>query len=184
MICEVRCFEPSEQAQYRPGRVHSGGGYPALPGNPGLPDRGRRSFCPGLYHRFLDGRIARKRNLVTDFGKFIDPVADKLLVLSTLIMLVHLRMLDAWVVIVILCRELSVDGLRMVAVTQGKVIAASPLGKWKTTCQMVLISVMILLNYSVYQVWPVTVLMGISVALTVISAVDYFVRNASVLAQK
>ena len=133
---------------------------------------------------FLDGRIARKRNLVTDFGKFIDPVADKLLVLSTLIMLVHLRMLDAWVVIVILCRELSVDGLRMVAVTQGKVIAASPLGKWKTTCQMVLISVMILLNYSVYQVWPVTVLMGISVALTVISAVDYFVRNASVLAQK
>ena len=133
---------------------------------------------------FLDGRIARKRNLVTDFGKFIDPVADKLLVLSTLIMLVHLHMLDAWVVIVILCRELSVDGLRMVAVTQGKVIAASPLGKWKTTCQMVLISVMILLNYSVYQVWPVTVLMGISVALTVISAVDYFVRNASVLAQK
>ena len=133
---------------------------------------------------FLDGRIARKRNLVTDFGKFIDPVADKLLVLSTLIMLVHLRMLDAWVVIVILCRELSVDGLRMVAVTQGKVIAASPLGKWKTTCQMVLISVMILLNYSVYQVWPVTVLMGISVALTVISAVDYFVRNASVFAQK
>ena len=141
-------------------------------------------FIIGCLTDFLDGRIARKRNLVTDFGKFIDPVADKLLVLTTLIMLVHLRMLDAWVVIVILCRELSVDGLRMVAVTQGKVIAASPLGKWKTTCQMVLISVMILLNYSVYQVWPVTVLMGISVALTVISAVDYFVRNASVLAQK
>ena len=65
---------------------------------------------------FLDGKIARKYNLVTDFGKFIDPVADKLLVLTTMIMLVHLRMMDAWIVIVILCRELAVDGLRMVAV--------------------------------------------------------------------
>lgn len=133
---------------------------------------------------FFDGRIARKRNLVTDFGKFIDPVADKLLVLTTLIMLLHLRLMEAWIIIVILCRELAVDGLRMVAVTKGKVIAAGPLGKWKTACQMVLISAMILLNLSVYQAWPVTVLAGITVALTLVSAVDYFVRNASVLSEK
>ena len=130
---------------------------------------------------FLDGRIARKHNLITDFGKFIDPVADKLLVLATLVMLVHLRLMDAWIVIVILCRELSVDGLRMVAVTKGKVIAAGPLGKWKTACQMVLISVMLILNLSVYQAWPVTMLAGVVVLLTLVSGVDYFVRNASVL---
>ena len=128
--------------------------------------------------------IARKYNLVTDFGKFIDPVADKLLVLTTMIMLVHLRMMDAWIVIVILCRELAVDGLRMVAVGQGKVIAAGPLGKWKTACQMVLITVMLILNLSVWESWPVTALMILAVLLTIGSAVDYFVRNRSVLAVK
>lgn len=130
---------------------------------------------------FLDGHIARSRNLVTDFGKFIDPVADKLLVLTTMIMLVHLRMLDAWTVILILSRELAVDGLRMVAVGQGKVIAAGPLGKWKTACQMVMIGVMLILNLSVYNSWPVLVLMIASVLLTVISGVDYFIRNRAVL---
>ena len=133
---------------------------------------------------FLDGRIARKHNLVTDFGKFIDPVADKLLVLTSLIMLVHLGMMPAWIVILVLCRELSVDGLRMVAVSKGKVIAAGPLGKWKTACQMVLISVMLILNLSFSSSWPVMTLTGVMVLLTVISAVDYFVRNRSVLADK
>ena len=73
---------------------------------------------------FLDGHLARKNNWVTDFGKFIDPVADKLLVLSTLIMLVQIGLVPAWLVILILARELSVDGLRLVAMTKGKVIAA------------------------------------------------------------
>ena len=141
-------------------------------------------FILGCITDFLDGKIARKHNLVTDFGKFIDPVADKLLVLTTLIMLIHLRMMDAWIVILILCRELAVDGLRMVAVTKGKVIAAGPLGKWKTACQMVLISAMLILNLSVWEAWPVTVLAGIVVLLTLGSAVDYFVRNASVLSEK
>ena len=127
-------------------------------------------FILGCITDFLDGRIARKRNLVTDFGKFIDPVADKLLVLTTLI--------------VILCRELAVDGLRMVAVTKGNVIAAGPLGKWKTACQMVLISAMLILNLSVYECWPLAVLAGIVVLLTLGSAVDYFVRNSSVLSEK
>ncbi len=141
-------------------------------------------FVLGCVTDFLDGKIARKRNLVTDFGKFIDPVADKLLVLTTLIMLIHLGMMPAWIVIVILCRELAVDGLRMVAVTQGRVIAAGPLGKWKTACQMVLISAMLILNLGVFDAWPLTLLAGIVVALTLASAVDYFVRNASVLAER
>ena len=141
-------------------------------------------FIIGCLTDFLDGRIARKQNLVTDFGKFIDPVADKLLVLTTMIMLVHLGQMPAWVVIIILCRELAVDGLRMVAVTKGQVIAAGPLGKWKTACQMILISAMLILNLSVFDAWPLTVLAGIVVLLTLFSAVDYFVRNASVLAEK
>ena len=141
-------------------------------------------FIIGCLTDFLDGRIARKRNLVTDFGKFIDPVADKLLVLTTLIMLVHLGLMPAWIVIVILCRELAVDGLRMVAVTKGQIIAAGPLGKWKTACQMVLISVMLILDLSFTTSWPVMALTGIMVLLTVVSAVDYFVRNRSVLAVK
>ena len=141
-------------------------------------------FIIGCLTDFLDGRIARKQNLVTDFGKFIDPVADKLLVLTTMIMLVHLGQMPAWVVIIILCRELAVDGLRKVAVTKGQVIAAGPLGKWKTACQMLLISAMLILNLSVFDAWPLTVLAGIVVLLTLFSAVDYFVRNASVLAEK
>ena len=141
-------------------------------------------FIIGCLTDFFDGRIARKRNLVTDFGKFIDPVADKLLVLTTLIMLIHLGKMPAWIVIVILCRELAVDGLRMVAVTKGRVIAAGPLGKWKTACQMVLISAMLILNLGVFEAWPLTVLAAAVVILTLVSAVDYFVRNASVLAEK
>ena len=141
-------------------------------------------FIAGCLTDFLDGRIARKRNLVTDFGKFIDPVADKLLVLTTLIMLIHLGKMPAWIVIVILCRELAVDGLRMIAVTKGQVIAAGPLGKWKTACQMVLISAVLILDLGVYEAWPLAVLAGIVVVLTLVSGVDYFVRNASVLSEK
>ena len=141
-------------------------------------------FIIGCLTDFLDGRIARKHNLVTDFGKFIDPVADKLLVLTTMIMLIHLGKMPAWIVIIILCRELAVDGLRMVAVTKGQVIAAGPLGKWKTACQMILISAMLILNLSVYDFWPLTVLAGAVVLLTLISAVDYFTRNASILSEK
>ena len=132
----------------------------------------------------VDGKIARKYNLVTDFGKFIDPVADRLLVLTTLVMLVRGGLMEAWVVVVILCRELAVDGLRMIAVGQGKVIAAGPLGKWKTTFQMVTIVCILLLNKACFATWYTGILTGISVALTLGSAVDYFVRNRSVFAAK
>ncbi len=96
-------------------------------------------FALAAFTDFLDGHIARSRHIVTDFGKFIDPVADKLLTLSAFIMLVQCGLMPAWVVVVILARELSVDGLRMVAATKGRVIAAGKLGKVKTVSQIVLI---------------------------------------------
>ena len=141
-------------------------------------------FIIGSLTDLLDGKIARKYNLITDFGKFIDPVADKLLVLTTLVMLIHCGLMEAWVVIIILCRELAVDGLRMVAVGQGKVIAAGPWGKWKTTFQMVTIIVILLFNKACFATWYTGVLTGVSVALTLWSAVDYFVKNRSVFATK
>ena len=141
-------------------------------------------FVLGSLTDLLDGHIARKYNLITDFGKFIDPVADKLLVLTTLVMLVHCGLMEAWVLIVILCRELAVDGLRMVAVGQGKVIAAGPFGKWKTTFQMITIACILLLDKGCFETWYTGALTGISVALTLISAVDYFVRNRSVFGTK
>ena len=90
-------------------------------------------FGAAAYTDYLDGHIARRDNIVTDFGKFIDPVADKLLNLSAMIMLTYCGLLPQWAVIVILARELAVDGLRMVAVGQGRVIAAGKLGKIKVS---------------------------------------------------
>ena len=137
-------------------------------------------FILASFTDYLDGHIARKHNLITDFGKFIDPVADKLLVLTSLIMMLHLGLMEAWIIIVILCRDLAVDGLRLVAVTQGKVIAASKFGKLKTVSQMVLITVSLLLNLSCFSAWYMIVLSVLAVLLTLLSAVDYFVRNRSV----
>ena len=137
-------------------------------------------FILASFTDYLDGHIARKHNLITDFGKFIDPVADKMLVLTSLIMMLHLGLMEAWIIIVILCRELAVDGLRLVAVTQGKVIAASKFGKLKTVSQMVLITVSLLLNLSCFSAWYMIVLSVLAVLLTLLSAVDYFVRNRSV----
>ena len=141
-------------------------------------------FIIGSLTDLLDGKIARKYNLVTDFGKFIDPVADKLLVLTTLAMLVRGGLMEAWVLVVILCRELAVDGLRMVAVGQGKVIAAGPLGKWKTTFQMITVTVILLADKPCFSVWYTAVLTAASVALTIWSAVDYFVKNRSVISAR
>ena len=110
-------------------------------------------FLLACFTDYLDGHLARKNNWVTDFGKFIDPVADKLLVLSTLIMLIHLRLVPAWLVILILARELSVDGLRLVAMTRGKVIAAGPLGKMKTVSQMILILLLLVVRKPLFSHW-------------------------------
>ncbi len=138
-------------------------------------------FLIASFTDFLDGHIARSRNLVTDFGKFIDPVADKLLVLSVLIMLASQGKVPAWMVIVVLARELSVDGLRMVASLTGKVIAAGKLGKIKTVTQMVTISFLLIDNWP-FGAFPVSAILPYAmVAITLWSGVDYFVKNRSVL---
>ena len=138
--------------------------------------------------------IARSRHLITDFGKFIDPVADKLLNLSAMMMLVQRGTLPGWVVVLILARELAVDGLRMVAVGQGRVIAAGKLGKIKTASQMVMLLFVLIthqpaLTAPAWDVVNATVLGApwmrwISTALTLWvavitlwSGIDYFVRN-------
>ena len=107
-------------------------------------------------------------------------MADKLLVLTTLIMLLHRRQMEAWIIIIVLSRELAVDGLRMVAVGQGKVIAASWFGKIKTTCQMILIIACILLDLHVFETWYMIVMTVVAVVMTLFSAVDYFSKNRSV----
>ena len=88
---------------------------------------------------FLDGKIARKYNLVTNFGKFMDPLADKLLVCSALIAMSSLGVIPAWITIVIIAREFIISGFRLIAAEKGVVIAASMWGKWKTTFQMVML---------------------------------------------
>ena len=132
---------------------------------------------------WLDGYIARKYQIVTNFGKFLDPVADKLLVLSTMIALSGLGHFPAWMCIVVLFRELAVDGLRLVAVEQGRVIAAGKLGKIKTTLQMLALT-MVLLNINAAGVSLMEqLLMYAAVIMTLWSGVDYFIRNRAVLTQ-
>ena len=127
----------------------------------------------------LDGKIARKYNLVTNFGKFMDPLADKLLVCSALICLVALNKIPAWMVIVIIAREFIISGFRLIAADNGVVIAASYWGKFKTTFQMVMICLMIA-DISAISVLTVVV-MWVAVVLTVVSLVDYLVKNKDVM---
>lgn len=133
----------------------------------------------------FDGKIARKYNLVTNFGKFMDPLADKVLVCSGLICLVEMGRVPAWVVIVILAREFIISGFRLVASDAGIVIAASYWGKWKTTLQMTLVIMAIvdLSPYIPFYAIVETVVMYVALALTVISLVDYIYKNHKVLMQ-
>ena len=127
----------------------------------------------------LDGKIARKYNLVTNFVKFMDPLADKLLVCSALVCLVALAKIPAWVVIVIIAREFIISGFRLIASDNGVVIAASYFGKFKTTFQMVMICLMIA---DIEAISILTeVVMWIAVILTVISLIDYLVKNKDVM---
>ena len=127
----------------------------------------------------FDGKIARKYNLVTNFGKFMDPLADKLLVCSALICLIQLGQLPAWVVIIIISREFIISGFRLVAADNGIVIAASYWGKFKTTFQMIAVILMI---FNIPALATVTMIMlVIAVVLTVISLVDYVAKNIEVL---
>ena len=137
-------------------------------------------FCLASLTDFLDGHIARKYNLVTNFGKFMDPLADKLLVCSALIALIDLDRIPAWIVIIIIAREFIISGFRLIAADNGVVIAASYWGKFKTTFQMIMIILLILnINYPFSSIVN-TVIMYIALALTVISLIDYIVKNYKV----
>ncbi|MBU5482799.1 CDP-diacylglycerol--glycerol-3-phosphate 3-phosphatidyltransferase [Clostridium sp. MSJ-11] len=138
----------------------------------------------------LDGYIARSRNQITRFGKFMDPLADKLLVTAALVSLVELQVISTWVAMVIIAREFAVTGLRAVAAAEGIVIAASPWGKAKTVTQIVAIIVSLLpLNKEFFDVINVlkipphyfdilvAVTMGIAIVITIVSGIDYFVKN-------
>lgn len=127
----------------------------------------------------LDGRIARKYNLVTDFGKFMDPLADKLLVCSALICLVELKRIPAWIVIAIISREFIISGFRLVAAEKQIVIAANFWGKIKTVCQMFMVILMIA---NIRELTLITqIMMWLSLILTVVSLMTYMVQNKSVL---
>ena len=129
----------------------------------------------------LDGKIARKYNLVTNFGKFMDPLADKLLVCSAMICLIELDRLAAWIVIVIIARDFIISGFRLVASDNGVVIAASYWGKFKTTFQMLMVIVLILdIQMPFFQILG-TVLTYVALILTVVSLIDYIVKNKDVL---
>lgn len=133
---------------------------------------------------FLDGHIARKHNLVTNFGKFMDPLADKLLVCSALICLVSLSLIPAWIVIIIIAREFIISGFRLIAADNGVVIAASYWGKFKTTFQMLMVIVLILNIRHPLFYWLGIVLTYVSLILTVVSLVDYIAKNRQVLQDK
>ena len=127
----------------------------------------------------LDGKIARKYNLITDFGKFMDPLADKLLVCSALICLVSLDRIPAWIVIIIIAREFIISGFRLIAADNGRVIAASYWGKFKTTFQMIMVILMIA---DISQLFILTqIIMYAALILTVVSLVDYLVKNKDVM---
>ena len=139
-------------------------------------------FCVASLTDMLDGKIARKYNLVTNFGKFMDPLADKLLVCTALICLTSMNRLNVIVVLVIIAREFIISGFRLVASDNGIVIAASYWGKFKTVSQMALIIVLIM---DLGGVWNVvgTVLTWVALLLTVVSLIDYIVKNKQVLTQ-
>lgn len=126
---------------------------------------------------FVDGYIARHYNQTSDFGKFLDPLADKLLVTAAMLIFVQWNRMPAWAVMIVLAREFAVSGLRMVAATGGKVLAAGWSGKVKTFSTMVGLCVMMVFSYG-WLDWTVT---GIIVATTLYSGIEYFVQNWNVI---
>jgi CDP-diacylglycerol--glycerol-3-phosphate 3-phosphatidyltransferase len=141
-------------------------------------------FAAASFTDYLDGHIARKNNLVTNFGKFMDPLADKLLVCSAMICLIELDRLPAWIVIIIIAREFIISGFRLVASDNGVVIAASYWGKSKTVSQMFMIMLLILHLSGTVFYWLEQILIYLALILTVISLLDYIVKNKQVLMEQ
>ena len=138
-------------------------------------------FCIASFTDFLDGQIARRNNLVTNFGKFMDPLADKLLVCSALICMIELGQLPSWYVITVIAREFIISGFRLVAADNGIVIAASWWGKFKTTFQMFTVILLILNIPALHTVTMVVA--GIAFVLTLVSLLDYIVKNHKVITE-
>lgn len=132
----------------------------------------------------LDGKIARKYNLVTNFGKFMDPLADKLLVSAAMICLIAAGQLAAWIVIVIISREFIISGFRLIASDNGIVIAASYWGKFKTVFQMLMIIVLIANIQMPFFTVLGTILIYVALVLTIVSLIDYIVKNKDVLKEQ
>src|SRR5690625_217742 len=132
---------------------------------------------------WLDGYYARKYNLITNLGKCLDPLADKLLVSAALLLLVQLDLLAAWIVIIIISREFAVTGLRVVAASEGIVLAASSLGKIKTATQLIAITLLLLHNipFQTLNIPVATILIYVALFFPVLSGCDYFIRNKHVL---
>ena len=129
-----------------------------------------------------DGKIARKYNLVTNFGKFMDPLADKLLVCSAMICLVDLKLIPVWVVLIIIAREFIISGFRLIAAENGRVIAAGIWGKAKTVVQMIM-CILLIMDVSALSV-VTTIAIYAALILTIISLVDYIVHNLDVLSDQ
>jgi CDP-diacylglycerol--glycerol-3-phosphate 3-phosphatidyltransferase len=140
-------------------------------------------LCIASFTDFLDGHLARSMNLITNFGKFMDPLADKLLVTSALLGFVELGSLSSWVVMIIIAREFIVSIFRAIAASEGIVIAASWWGKSKTISQMIMIIIMLLNNYPFELIGlPMDqIFVWIATALTIISGADYIIKNKQVL---
>ena len=130
---------------------------------------------------FLDGYIARKYNLVTTFGKFIDPLADKLIVMTALLLLNDAGHVPMWITIIIMSREFIVTGIRLITVGEGKVIAASNLGKFKTASTMVALILLLMYPYAIIFADIGLYVLYIGLAFTVISLVDYYLKNKEII---
>ena len=138
-------------------------------------------FCFASFTDFLDGQIARRNNLVTNFGKFMDPLADKLLVCSALICMIELGQLPSWYVITVIAREVIISGFRLVAADNGIVIAASWWGKFKTTFQMLTVILLILNIPALHTV--TLIIAGVAFVLTLVSLLDYIAKNYKVITE-
>ena len=138
-------------------------------------------FCAASFTDYLDGHLARKYNLITNFGKFMDPLADKLLVGSAAICLIELGRIPAWVVVILIGREFVISGFRLIAAEKGTVIAASYWGKTKTVCQMAMTICLILhLDMPAWRALEQILIIAATV-LTIISLADYLMKNRDVL---
>lgn len=131
----------------------------------------------------LDGYIARSKNMITNFGKFVDPLADKILVSAALISLVEFGKIPGWVVVVIIAREFTITGFRVIAASEGITIAASSLGKIKTITQLIAIILLLLNNFpfSLINIPADMILLYISLFFTIASGIDYITKNISTL---